>query len=785
MHAQRFVATILTFTFALLSVPVGAASPGNPFAFGASVGPSAASRVNASVTRTVDGKRETLPAAAVPALQPGDDVVISFPDYTRPPARVNYHANVAFITETPPVEWLFPTSGPSDRLFTTPSHRRGVKPRPPAILHFTYGKGRYRGIPIFFIVPEDGKTRGMDGLRDYVEAHPTDFKDMSVSSNDAIERYSWFRDFVSSVAQGAVDPTQQQRIATIAQSLGASPDSINACYYNGATSGQIENCIQTVMLSIQYQTNIEAPTQAQFFGGVAGASLPVQMALYLQPLLAIWKIFSRDGHKEYEYLPTTLNLTAPVMPGASNRELLMGLKVPTLRPPAAYSSVLFFTIGDPSAAANPPSVLSDDQGTGVCATDSRVKIPVHLDRTSQYVNDTELTFTGESGASALHVALDPRNAAAPIVDRSRLTAGHGYDVKLSGRFGFAPLRGSALAVAHVAVPGDARWNVSTIAYRPARSGGDFDAIASSEVAPCLSGAELQMGGNAPVPLKITRLDDRRIELTGSLESVPAGVAQLRFYQQDAAGRRRIADATPITISPQAAQVSDKPPPVAYIGDRAILLQGAGLESIHGVRIGKATYAKSADSQGDAACFTGSPLGSGLAAGTQITAQLLPDGNDAGQAFDLHVESGRPKLAQVRATPDAAQHIASEPLTLALSSGSAPLPRRFDVRLRQAPAVTTPCDALRSDPTAVEIPSGDIRRTSLSALSVTLKPSDVLHEDALGTVQVQIVDQVTKRESDWVNLPGEFVFSPPPTLAPRPSPSPSPSATPTPAPKMTA
>jgi len=750
------------------------------------VGPSAASRVDAYVTRTVDGKRVTLPAAAVPALQPGDDVVVTFPDYTRPPAKVNYHVNVAFITETPPVGWLFPTSGPWDRLFTTPSHRRGAKPRPPAVIHFTYGKGDYRGIPIFFIVPEDGKTRGMDGVRDYVEAHPTDFKDMSVSSNDAIERYGWFRDFLSSLAQGAVDPaTQQQRVATIAQSLGAPPDSISACYYNGATSGQIENCIQTVMLSIQYQTNIEAPTEAQFFGGVAGASLPVTMALYLEPLLAIWKIFARDGHKEYEYLPTTLNLTGPVMPGASARELLMGPKVPTLRPPAAYSSVLFFTIGDPEAVSNPPTVISDDQGTGVCATSPRIKVPVHLDRTSQYVNDTELVFTGERGGSSLHVPLDPRNAAAPVVDRSRLSPGHGYDLKLGGRFGFDPLRGAARAVAHVAVPGDTHWSVSTIAYRPARSGGNLDVIASSEVAPCLTGAELQMGGNAPVPLQISRLDDRRVELTGSLESVPAGVAQLRFYQQGGANGRRIADTSPIAISPQAAQISDKVKPIAFAGDRAILLQGSGFNRISALRIGRVRYEKTADSEGDAACFTGPPVGGkGIVAGSEVTAQLMTDGNDAGQAFGLKIQGSRPQLAQVRVTPDAAQHVASDPLTIALSSGRTALPRRFNVRLRQAPAVTTPCDALRNDPTAVDVPPADIRRTSLSGLTVSLKPSDVLHEDALGTVQVQIVDQVSNRESNWVDLPGEFVFAPPPTLPPTPAPTPTPSPSPSPSARVT-
>ena len=60
----------------------------------------------------------------------------------------------------------------------------------------------------------------------------------------------------------------------------------------------------------------------------------------------------------------------------------MGLKVPTLRPPAAYSSVLFFTIGDPDALGSPPVVVSDDKGTGTCAASSRVELPVHLSKTS-------------------------------------------------------------------------------------------------------------------------------------------------------------------------------------------------------------------------------------------------------------------------------------------------------------------------------------------------------------------------------------------------------------------
>lgn len=745
MHRQRLVAILLSFTFTTTSALAATAS--NPFAFGASVGPAASSRIDARVTRTVDGKRVTLPAAAVPALQAGDEVVMRFPDYTRPPAKVNYHVNVAFITETPPLGWLYPRSTPADRLFATPNRRRNAKPAPPPELRFTYGQGERQGIPIFFIVPEDGKTRGMDGVRDYVGAHPTDFKDMSVSSNDAVERYSWFRDFLSSLAQGSFDPiSQQQRVVAIASSLGASPDDVNACYVSGASSSSVANCIQTALLSVQYNTNIEAPTQAQFFGGAAGAAMPAQLALYLEPLLAVWKIFSQYGHKEYEYLPTTLRLVN------SSQQLLMGLKVPTLRPPAAYSSVLFFTIGDPSAVTNPPAVVNDDKGTGVCASTPRVNLPLHLDRTSQYVNDTALVFTGESGASTLRVPVDPRNAAAPVVDRSRLSAGHGYDVKLMGRFGFDPIDGSQRAVAHVAVPGDAKWAVSTMAYRPVRSGGDLDAIASSEVAPCLTGAELQMGGNAPVALKITRLDDRRIELTGSLKSVPAGTAELRFYQDDGANHRRIADTTTFAIQPQAAQVAGTP--AAFAGDRAILLQGSGLDGVHAIRIGSNVYAKSTDLQTDAACFTGPPL----AAHGSVSTQLLPDGGAPGEVFTLDVGPPRPQLAQLTVAPSTPQHLQSDQLTLTLSSGATPLPRRFDVRLRQAPAAPSPCDALRDDETAVVVPAADVHRTAMSALTVTLRAGDVLHDAALGTLQAQIVDTVSKLQSDWVDIPGQFSYS---------------------------
>jgi hypothetical protein len=751
---MRYRRLVIALIVAGLLGPLAArADQAQPFAFGASVGPAASSRIEATVTRTFDGKPVTLPAAAVPALAPGDKVSVRFVDYTRPPAKVNYHVNVAFITETPPVGWLYAKSGTDDRLFSNPHGRRKITPTTPTT-HFVYGSGDHRGIPVFFVVPEDGKTRGMDGVRDYVQAHPTDFKDMSVSSNDAVERYSWFSDFLSSLAQGSIDPiSDQQRVVGIATALGASPDSVSECYEAGATNAEVANCVQSSLLSVQYQTNIEAPTQAQFFGGVASAATPVQLALYMQPLLAIWKIFSQDGHKEYEYLPTALRLTKPVMPGTSPQQLLMGLKVPTLRPPAAYSSVLFFTIGDPDAIGSPPTVVSDDKGGGSCAAALRVELPVHLSKTSQYVNDTSVTLTSGSGAT-IHVPIDPRTAAAPTIDRSSLHAGQGYAVKLNGRFGFNPLPQSQRALAHIAVPGAAAWKVETIAYHPALAGGTLDAVASSEAAPCVSGAELQMAGNTPVSLTIDHLDDRRVELKGSLAAIPSGLAHIHLFQSDTAQHRRIADDTTLAIAPAPAEVDAKKGQVAYIGDHEILLTGAGFDGISGARIGPNVYKKAPASNADVACFTGPPIGGGdVREGSVVTAELIPSAGGSGEAFALRLGGMRPELDTVGVTPSASIHHASDALTIGLRSQT--LPRRFAVRIRQVPQAATPCDALLDDATAVAVPPADVHRDSASDADVNLAAADLLHDDAFGTLQVQIVDSVTKLASDWTDLAGQF------------------------------
>ena len=754
------VLTIVALLVTPLFVPEARAD--EPFSVSASAGPQASSAVQATVTRTSGGSRLTLPAAVVPALEPGDVVDVHFTDYLRPPALTNYHVNVAFITETAPQRWLFQRSVPQDRLFAAHATRgpHGIKPPPPIPdLRFTYGSKYYRGIPIFFIVPEDAKTRGMDGVRDYVDAHPTDFKDMAESVNDAVDKYDWFRDFLSSLANGSIDPySSEQRVVDVATSLGASPASVQACYQTGGTRGDVANCIGNSLNGVGYSTNIAASTPSQFLGGVAGAALPVTVASYLVPLLTLWKIFFSSGHQEYEYLPTTLNLATPA--GNKGAELLMGLKVPTLRPPAALSSALFFTIGDPQSSQAPPAIVDGGASTGVCAAGQRVGIPLHFDRTSRYLNDTALIVTPD-GMPSFRVPIDPRSVAAPSVDRSLLgkSPDGAFSVELKGRFGFDPLVEPEHAVVRIALPRKSLWVLASNPHEPPRAGGSLDLIASSPQSACLSGAEMQVGSAPPVALDIKHLDDRRVALHASLASVPAGIVSLRLFQQDAAQSAPIENDATLSILQQPAHVDLAATPSAHLDDRSIALDGSGFESIDAFVLGKSTYLKDKRSTSQSACFTGPPLvGS---SGETLSGQLVSHDGSPGEIFVLHVGPARPALEalQVLSAQTPTVRLATEPLGVVIASAGGALPREPEVRIRRAVPDESPCDESAPDALAESVPDVDVYRRSPSQILATLRPEQELGDRAFGSLQIRIVDGKTKAASSWMDLPGTFARAP--------------------------
>jgi hypothetical protein len=752
------VVVLLLATF----VPSQRAEANPPFVVTASAGPAAGSHIIATVTRTVDNASVTLPAALVPALAPGDVVDLDFPDYRRPPGTVNYHVNVAFITETAPRIWLFPQSGPRDRLFT---NEKAMRKRGPAMhtgtIHFVYGTGGDRGIPIFFIIPEDAKTRGVDGVRDYVDAHPTDFVDMSQGTNAAVDRYGYLSDFLTSLAQGSIDPANSQyRIESIAQGLGVSPATIDACYVAGEPPAAIDNCVQQAVNATIYQTDFSAPTQAQFLGGVIGAASPLTYAPYIESLLAVWHLFVHTGHQEYEYLPTTISLADPST--ARHDELLMGLKVPTIRPPAAFSDVLFFTIGDPQATEHAPVVVNDAPAGGLCERNDRFTLPLHLDHTSRYVHDTALVVTPDDGSSS-RITIDPRALTAPVLDRSRLgpSPDGAYTVSLRGAFGFDAIDEPAERGVRLAVPTNVAWSIRAAPHQDPVAGTSLDLIATSASAPCLSHAEMQMGNAAPIALTATHLDAQRVELHASLAGVPPGPARVYFDEDDLSAVKQRESSVPVAIVAPPARI-DPTPAVAALGDDVLDLRGHDLDGVRGVRIGAATYVKTAGSNATTACFAGPPIGRGLTVGASTPAEFVNDDGTLGAVFPLTIGAARPLLAPVRidgVLPDSGPMLSTTLVPLTLASASGAFPRQLAIRIRHAdPTSASPCDAVRDDPTAVTLPATSVVVRDPTTISVRLN-ANVLHDRAFGTVQLQVVDTANATASAWVAIPGTFVRAP--------------------------
>ena len=138
---------------------------------------------------------------------------------------------------------------------------------------------------------------------------------------------------------------------------------------------------------------------------------------------------------------------------------------------------------------------------------------------------------------------------------------------------------------------------------------------------------MQIGSAAPIPLTATQLDARRVELRASLANVPPGPAQIRFYEDDPGAGRAFETTAAVAIQPPPSEVDAKSA-VASLGDAFISLTGSGLERIRGLLVNGVTYTKVKNATATSACFDGPPLGSGLAIGQHITAQLVTDANAA-------------------------------------------------------------------------------------------------------------------------------------------------------------
>jgi hypothetical protein len=440
--------------------------------------------------------------------------------------------------------------------------------------------------------------------------------------------------------------------------------------------------------------------------------------------------------------------------------LLTGLKVPTLRPPAAISDVLFFTIGDPRAAADPPSIINTASRAGMCADEAQFVAPVHLNRTSVYVHDTRLVIKPDGG-SPYTIAIGPGSAAAPALDINQLTgaADGAYTVGLVAKSGFDAVGEPEPAAARVIVPHSASWSVAQLPHQPAISGESFDAVASSAAAPCLSRAEIQIGSAPPLPLEIKPLSDRRVSLHAPLPNIPPGDAHVRLYQTDALHDTDIESDVAVRIAAQPAHVDAKNPPTVTLGDPLIELSGAAFETVSGLRLQGGVYTKTSGSQSNVACFSGPPVSS-LLPGEAISAQLVESDGSPGQVFVTDVESPRPALVAPALDPDTPTHLSTDPLGVTLTMATGNVPSHYEIHVRRALANTTPCDAVRSDASAFAVlPLATTSLRSATSVRVDLVASQALGDGAFGPLQIALFDSTSKTQSAWLTLPGTFVRAP--------------------------
>jgi hypothetical protein len=741
-----------------LQAPLRPALADVPFTVTAASG-GASARLDATVTRN----GVTLPAAYVPSLRDGDVVRIDFGDFKRPHATWNYLVDVAFITAEGRTVWLFPTDVAAAKLYGPKGKGAPVAPA----ITFTYGRNGYRGIPIVLIVPDDKGAGGLDNVRAYVGAHPNDFVTGAVSSKDAVDQQGWITNFLAAMQNGAIDPfASQAYVESLSTEVGAPASSIQACYVPGATTAAVSTCIYGAVSALDVPTNYNANTVSGFFGSAVGSTLgavPPLYSLAIKSALTVWSLFHKNGHDRYGYLPATLQMADA---GASgNGELLRTVEAPTIRPPAAESDVLFFTLG---AADTQAPVIERDGSADVCAAGPGAGLPLHLDHTSLYVHDAELDFVARSDPRRrFTLPLDASGTAGPLVPRAVLerrgAGAAAWNVTMRAEYGFDAVQEAAREPLAVALPHPAGWTIVDRTPAALRSK-SIDLIATSDAVSCLSSAELHQGRAASVPLSIKPFAPGSVALHADLGSAfDAGPAEVTFAQDDPARR----SGAPEIVATQAVRIGEPAPevssadggPAAYAGDRAIALSGARFESVDTLRLDGLAYAKAPASTSAAACFTGPPVPQAPAPGAAVSAQLL-GGGEVLRVFELTLRRPRLSVTLPSIVPGGNVHVASAPVQVLVESPQQPLPSTVQIALRKAPAMVTACDGLLSaaSPGAILSASGTLP-LGAKALQATFEPEAVLGSAAFGTLQLQVIDPVTKSRSDWVALPGTFVRAP--------------------------
>jgi hypothetical protein len=90
--------------------------------------------------------------------------------------------------------------------------------------------------------------------------------------------------------------------------------------------------------------------------------------------------------------------------------------------------------------------------------------------------------------------------------------------------------------------------------------------------------------------------------------------------------------------------------------------------------------------------------------------------------------------------------------------SGAVPPHPTVRLRHAVDLQAPCDAVDTA-TGTDLPATDVHQVGDASIEAIVLAGARLGDAAFGRLQVQLVDDDTKRASRWADVPGAFVRAP--------------------------
>lgn len=714
----------------------------------------------ATVTR--QGYPKPLDAALVPDLEQGDTITVDFSAWTKPGAPNHFFANYATIGGGG-IEWWSPDAANPAAHYGINLFGPNDSAPPKKTITVTYD-----GVstPVFFVIVDDRHTHGIDGVRNDVNASPQDFVNDAIYASTVADKRSWIDDFISGLGSGVIPgATGASSLTKALAGVGVTNQTqIGNCLKMAGTSNQA-TCIESLVSNNNNLPAVTGSNLGSMLAAYAGPASP-----YIAGLSVIWNLIvkTRGVKQHYEFLPGTIAYRRPdAGSDEGSVQVVQVPQVPQFAPPdGGQSDVIFFTVGRlPAQTSDPsgdrPSIVSDadKSNNALCAVpdaNNNINVPLHLDKSSNYVHDVSYVVAAADQTPSLHAISLPYNVTTAQPEQASSIAVKpnldDYDVTVQAKYGFKPMITPTL---RLSLPrGHSGFKVSS-------QSGIFPNAATVVTvhSPAMACAKTLVVQGKSYP--ITLVDRENGTATITVANVTSGNIPATVVEN---GGTQVASSVPVMRQPPTVSA------VAYhAGDRAMLLQGSGLAQAAKVSIGGiagAIFQKDANHSSDsAACYI---TKSAPSTTTQSSYTALLDygaQNPVMTAFTA--QAPRPVVNSVAPQDQPGDFgfpsgFAGSSSTLkVLITLADTLPAKYSVRLRQLPSGSgiqpSACAALLQSAAASTIGSTPAGSNQLVS---RFKPVDALQGgNAAGSIQLQVLDTETNLASDWSTLKLAFVLTP--------------------------